>query len=223
VIGPTPVTSLMVVAFEPTRTTIFFLSSEISPSKASSRRRRERGELRPHPSLAPQDPAGAQRLGLRDQARDQATVPWQQDRQIGMESFLDPRPLVNELVTVVDEELQIATGPFGRNRRKLRLSSYNTSDRQRVSGVRLAGPPSPPALFVGQHRRNLPDVLSRPFKCSGQPGPETTSTLNSEPTPFTDRPSPPEWVDVIVDRWRTKALIRPDLPLSAEGWFELLE
>ena len=160
-------------------------------------------------------------LGL-EGLRDQATVPWQQDRQIGMESFLDPRPLVNELVTVVDEELQIATGPFGRNRRKLRLSSYNTSDRQRVSGVRLAGPPSPPALFVGQHRRNLPDVLSRPFKCSGQPGPETTSTLNSEPTPFTDRPRPPEWVDVIVDRWRTKALIRPDLPLSAEGWFELL-
>jgi len=31
-----------------------------------------------------------------------------------------------------------------------------------------------------------------------------------------------ERVEVIVDGWRTKALIRPDLPLSAEGWFELL-
>ena len=31
-----------------------------------------------------------------------------------------------------------------------------------------------------------------------------------------------ERVDVIVDGRRTKALIRPDLPLSAEGWFELL-
>lgn len=31
-----------------------------------------------------------------------------------------------------------------------------------------------------------------------------------------------ERVDVIVDGWCTKALIRPDLPLSAEGWFELL-
>ena len=31
-----------------------------------------------------------------------------------------------------------------------------------------------------------------------------------------------ERVDVIVDGWRTKTLIRTDLPLSAEGWFELL-
>ena len=31
-----------------------------------------------------------------------------------------------------------------------------------------------------------------------------------------------ERVDVIVDGQRTKALIRWDLPLSAEGWFELL-
>jgi len=34
--------------------------------------------------------------------------------------------------------------------------------------------------------------------------------------------APAERVDVIVDGRRTKALIRPDLPLSAEGWFELL-
>lgn len=40
------------------------------------------------------------------------------------------------------------------------------------------------------------------------------------PTPTGGAPA--ERVEVIVDSWRTKALIRPDLPLSAEGWFELL-
>jgi hypothetical protein len=40
------------------------------------------------------------------------------------------------------------------------------------------------------------------------------------PTPAGGAPA--ERVDVIVDGWHTKALIRPDLPLSAEGWFELL-
>jgi hypothetical protein len=40
------------------------------------------------------------------------------------------------------------------------------------------------------------------------------------PTPAGGAPA--ERVDVIVNGWHTKALIRPDLPLSAEGWFELL-
>jgi hypothetical protein len=41
------------------------------------------------------------------------------------------------------------------------------------------------------------------------------------PTPAGDATA--ERVDVIVDGRRTKTLIRPDLPVSAEGWFELLE
>jgi len=84
VIAPTPVTSLMVVAVEPTTSDDLLLElgdlvvQDLKATKAGE------GQLGPHSGLALQDPSGAQQLGLRDEAWDLATVPRQQDREVGM-------------------------------------------------------------------------------------------------------------------------------------------
>jgi hypothetical protein len=68
-----------------------------------------------------------------------------------------------------------------------------------LAAVRLKPPDEPEAVTVRLDRRGSQGITT----------PAGSATA--------------ERVDVIVDGWRTKALIRPDLPLSAEGWFELIE
>ncbi len=72
------------------------------------------------------------------------------------------------------------------------------SGQDELTAVRLKPPHKPEAVTVRLDRR----------------GSQGITTLAGGATA--------ERVEVIVDGWRTKALIRPDLPLSAEGWFELL-
>jgi len=73
------------------------------------------------------------------------------------------------------------------------------SEQDELGAVRLTPPHQPEAVTVRLDRLGSQQGITAPARATA------------------------EWVDVIVDRWRTKALIRPDLPLSAEGWFELLE
>jgi hypothetical protein len=88
--------------------------------------------------------------------------------------LLGPPPLVDEIVTVVDEQLQITEDRLARPRpRKPRLAKRSSCDRERVDRVRLATLTAGPPLGHRQLRRHTHLLLTNreqlPFQPTRQP------------------------------------------------------
>ena len=98
---------------------------------------------------------------------------------------------------------------------------------EEVVGVSAVWSLSPCSLLVVDRRLRAcgqDELAAVRIKPSHEPEAVTVRLDRRGPQPITTPAggATAERVDVIVDGWRTKALIRPDLPLCAEEWFELL-
>jgi hypothetical protein len=88
------------------------------------------------------------------------------------QTLLRPTPLVDEVVSVVDQQLQLAQpsllGPWPIEQG---LAQRSPRDGERVDQVRLAAHPATPPLRCGQPRRHpdqaLPLTLQPPLQAAG--------------------------------------------------------
>lgn len=91
------------------------------------------------------------------------------DGQVGVNAVADPGALGLELVSMVDEELQIVGVAVDLERREALLTRDDSSDRDRVRGVGLAARPQRlrlPGRQAGRHEhRSTPGVGE--VSCSG--------------------------------------------------------
>jgi len=121
---------------------------------------------------------------------------WVELMQVPAQPLLDPSPLVDEIVAVVDQQLQLPKGLLVRARAaQPRLPQGGSGDGERVDRVRLAALPAGATLGRHQLRRHphellvrraqlalersgqLPAVLERPQPLAVKPGAHSSRSL----------------------------------------------
>jgi hypothetical protein len=111
--------------------------------------------------------------------------------QVPAQPLLGAPPLVDEIVTVIDEQLQITEDCFfGPRPTQIRLSEGGPRDRERVDRVRLAARSAGAPLRRHQLRRHPHDVLPQAKQLPLEPTRQLPAILHRPPTLTAVRRSP---------------------------------
>ena len=79
----------------------------------------------------------------------------QEELQVAVQAVAHPGLFGDELVTVVDQQLQVAVHRCAVRPRQALLATHDASDGQSIGGVALSRAPAVTPLAVGQDGRHL--------------------------------------------------------------------
>jgi hypothetical protein len=98
--------------------------------------------------------------------------------QMPAQPLLGATALVDQIITVIDQQLQITKDPLTRPwPAQIRLTERRAGDRERVDPVRLAASPTRAPLRHRQLRRYTHQFLTEPGKLSFQPARQLPAVL----------------------------------------------
>lgn len=97
-------------------------------------------------------------------------VAGRQHQEVGVESIANPRRLADEVVTGLDQHLQLAAGVVNAHRRQIRLAQGDARDGQRVARIALAGAAGVDPLAARQLRRHLTHCQPARQQAAGEHG-----------------------------------------------------
>jgi len=86
------------------------------------------GEIRTDAGRGAKEPGSLVTLPLRGESSDLRPVARNQDHQVGVQTVLHPGALGDELVTVVDEELEILVCSAPQRRRQMLIPGHHPGD-----------------------------------------------------------------------------------------------